>query len=108
MRELPHGVVAIGLEAGPLSQWLYKGLTEAGFETVLMETKQVKSVLKAMPIKTDRRHAESIARLLQSGPREADRMGRACAVALATLVGAAGVDRAVPDPTRAIRAHPPS
>ena len=23
----------IGLEAGPLSQWLYAGLTEAGFET---------------------------------------------------------------------------
>ena len=23
----------IGLEAGPLSQWLYAGLTDAGFET---------------------------------------------------------------------------
>ena len=44
-----------------------KGLTDAGFETVLMETRQVKAALKAMPIKTDRRDAEGIARLLQMG-----------------------------------------
>ena len=67
LRELPHGIAAIGLEAGPLSQWLHKGLTDAGFETVLMETRQVKAALKAMPIKTDRRDAEGIARLLQMG-----------------------------------------
>ena len=65
--ELPHGIAAIGLEAGPLSQWLHKGLTDAGFEAVLMETRQVKAALKAMPIKTDRRDAEGIARLLQMG-----------------------------------------
>ena len=67
MRKLPHGIAAIGLEAGPLSHWLHKGLSDAGFETVLMETRQVKSALKAMPIKTDRRDAEGIARLLQMG-----------------------------------------
>ena len=67
MRELPHGITAIGLEAGPLSHWLHKGLTDAGFEAVLMETRQVKAALKAMPIKTDRRDAEGIARLLQMG-----------------------------------------
>ena len=67
LRELPHGIAAIGLEAGPLSNWLHKGLTDAGFETVLMETRQVKAALKAMPIKTDRRDAEGIARLLQMG-----------------------------------------
>ena len=67
MRELPHGIAAIGLEAGPLSQWLHKGLNDAGFETVMMETRQVKAALKAMPIKTDRRDAEGIARLLQMG-----------------------------------------
>ena len=37
-----------GLEAGPLSQWLYAGLTEAGFETTLMETRHVKAALSAM------------------------------------------------------------
>ena len=67
MHEVPYGVAAIGLEAGPLSQWLHKGLTDAGFEAVLMETRQVKAALKAMPIKTDRRDAEGIARLLQLG-----------------------------------------
>ncbi|HBQ36576.1 MAG TPA: hypothetical protein DD729_07045 [Rhodobacteraceae bacterium] len=59
--------VGVGLEAGPLSQWLYKHLTDAGFETVLLETRHVKGVLKAMPIKTDRRDAEGIARLLRMG-----------------------------------------
>lgn len=60
-------IAAIGLEAGPLSQWLHRGLSEAGLETVLMETRQVKGALKAMPIKTDRRDAEGIARLLHMG-----------------------------------------
>ncbi|WP_143079897.1 IS110 family transposase, partial [Roseinatronobacter thiooxidans] len=67
LNALPGRVVAVGLEAGPLSQWLYQHLTEAGFPTVLMETRQVKGALKAMPIKTDRRDAEGIARLLQMG-----------------------------------------
>lgn len=67
MRGLSGKVAAVGLEAGPLSQWLHKHLTEAGFETVLMETRQVKGALKAMPIKTDRRDAAGIARLLQMG-----------------------------------------
>ena len=60
-------ITATGLEAGPLSHWLHRGLTEVGFETVLMETRQVKGALSAMPIKTDRRDAEGIARLLHMG-----------------------------------------
>ena len=60
-------IAVIGLEASPLSQWLHRGLTEAGLDAVLMETRQVKSALKAMPIKTDRRDAEGIARLLHLG-----------------------------------------
>ena len=35
---LPYEIEAIGLEAGPLSQWLSKGIEEAGFDVVLMET----------------------------------------------------------------------
>ena len=60
-------IAAVGLEAGPLSQWLHRGLSEAGLPVVLMETRQVKGALKAMPIKTDRRDAEGIARLLHLG-----------------------------------------
>lgn len=67
LRELDGNIAVIGLEAGPLSQWLHRGLTEAGLGIVLMETRQVKGALKAMPIKTDRRDAEGIARLLHLG-----------------------------------------
>ena len=38
----------IGLEAGPLSQWLYEGLARAGFDVVLLETRHVKAALSAM------------------------------------------------------------
>ena len=65
--EQDGSIAAIGLEAGPLSQWLHRGLSEAGLDVVLMETRQVKGALKAMPIKTDRRDAEGIARLLHLG-----------------------------------------
>jgi len=63
------GVVVsrIGLEAGPLSQWLHAGLTKAGFETVLLETRQVKAALSAMVVKTDRKDARGIAQLLRMG-----------------------------------------
>ncbi|WP_120633512.1 IS110 family transposase [Ruegeria sp. EL01] len=64
---LAHDIAAIGLEAGPMSQWLHRGLVELGLDAVLMETRQVKGALKAMPIKTDRRDAEGIARLLHLG-----------------------------------------
>ncbi|MFC0281337.1 IS110 family transposase, partial [Falsigemmobacter intermedius] len=67
LRQLDGAIAAIGLEAGPLSQWLYRGLTSAGLDVVLMETRQVKGALRAMPIKTDRRDAEGIARLLHLG-----------------------------------------
>jgi len=66
-RSLEHGPTLVGLEAGPLSQWLYTGLREAGIEAVLMETRQVKGALKAMPVKTDRRDAQGMAHLLRMG-----------------------------------------
>lgn len=57
----------IGLEAGPLSQWLHAGLIAAGFEAVLLETRHVKAALSAMTVKTDRRDARGIAQLLRLG-----------------------------------------
>src|SRR5215472_5775493 len=42
---LSFPVTRIGLEAGPLSQWLHAGLGRAGFETVLLETRNVKAAL---------------------------------------------------------------
>src|SRR5688572_23388368 len=60
-------LVRIGLEAGPLSQWLHAGLTAAGFEAVLLETRHVKAALSAMIVKTDRKDARGIAQLLRMG-----------------------------------------
>ena len=57
----------VGLEAGPLSQWLHAGLTGAGLEAVLLETRQVKAALSAMIVKTDRKDARGIAQLLHMG-----------------------------------------
>lgn len=57
----------IGLEAGPLSQWLHAGLVRAGFEAVLLETRHVKAALSAMTVKTDRKDARGIAQLLRMG-----------------------------------------
>src|SRR6202163_604780 len=48
-------VTRIGLEAGPLSQWLYAGMRDAGLAVELLETRHVRDAFKAMPVKTDRR-----------------------------------------------------
>jgi len=40
---LSFAVKRIGLEAGPLSQWLHAGLKRAVFEVVLLETRHVKA-----------------------------------------------------------------
>ena len=66
-RGLGFAVTRIGLEAGPLSQWLHAGLTGAGFEAVLLETRHVKAALSAMVVKTDRKDARGIAQLLRMG-----------------------------------------
>lgn len=44
--DLDGAIAAICLEAGPPSHWLHRGLTEAGLDLVLMETRQVKGALK--------------------------------------------------------------
>jgi transposase len=60
-------VTRIGLEAGPLSQWLHAGLSAAGHDVVLLETRHVKAALSAMTVKTDRKDARGIAQLLRMG-----------------------------------------
>ena len=52
----------IGLEAGPLSQWLFSGLAEAGLPMVCVETRHMQAVLKAQINKTDRNDARGILR----------------------------------------------
>lgn len=57
----------IGLEAGPLSQWLCAGLRRAGFAVELMETRHVHAAFQVMPVKTDRKDARRIAELMRLG-----------------------------------------
>jgi transposase len=60
-------VVRIGLEAGPLSQWLFAAMKEAGLAVDLLETRHVRNAFKTMPVKTDRKDARGIAELIRLG-----------------------------------------
>ena len=57
----------IGLEAGPLSQWLYGALAEAALPVVCVETRHMQAVLKAQINKTDRNDARGIAQMMRVG-----------------------------------------
>jgi transposase len=60
-------LVRIGLEAGPLSQWLYAPMKAAGLAVELLETRHVHDAFKAMPVKSDRNDARGIAQLMRLG-----------------------------------------
>jgi len=66
-RKLGIPLSRIGLEAGPLSQWLYAGMREAGLAVELLETRHVRDAFKSMPVKTDRNDARGIAQLMRLG-----------------------------------------
>ena len=57
----------LGLAAGPLSQWLYKGLFSAGVPVVCLETRHLKAMLSSMTVKTDRKDARGIAQAVRCG-----------------------------------------
>jgi transposase len=57
----------IGLEAGPLSQWLYGVFAEAGLPVICTETRHMRAVLKAQINKTDRNDARGIAQMMRVG-----------------------------------------
>jgi transposase len=57
----------IGLEAGPLSQWLHAAMKRAGLAVELLETRHVSDAFKAMPVKSDRNDARKIAQLMRLG-----------------------------------------
>ena len=63
--ELEVDITRVALEAGPLSQWLYEGLAEAGMPVVCAETRQLKAVLSAMVNKSDRNDARGIAQMIR-------------------------------------------
>jgi transposase len=64
---LGFGLERIGLEAGPLSQWLYAAMKKAGLAVELLETRHVHNAFETMPVKTDRNDARGIAELMRLG-----------------------------------------
>lgn len=60
--------VRVGIEAGPLSQWLVNGLSEANLPVICVETRHMKTLLKAQQInKSDRNDARGIAQMMRVG-----------------------------------------
>ena len=57
----------LGLEAGPLSQWLYSVLAEAGLPVICVETRHMRAMLKAQINKTDRNDARGLAQMMRVG-----------------------------------------
>ncbi len=54
----------IGLEAGPLWQWLHAAMAKTGLSIELLETRHVRNAFKIMPVKTDKNDARGIAQLM--------------------------------------------
>jgi transposase len=67
LSEVRVTLTRIGLEAGPLSQWLYAAMRRAGLAVELLETRHVRNAFKIMPVKTDRKDARGIAELMRLG-----------------------------------------
>jgi transposase len=67
LKNLAFHFKRIGLEAGPLSQWLYSALAEAGLPVICVETRHMRAVLKAQINKTDRNDARGIAQMMRAG-----------------------------------------
>src|ERR1043165_5703013 len=57
----------VGLEAGPLSQWLFSALGEANLPAICVETRHMRAALKAQINKTDRNDARGIAQMMRVG-----------------------------------------
>ena len=57
----------IGLEAGPLSQWLFSALADADLPVICVETRRMRAVLQAQINKTDRNDARGIAQMMRAG-----------------------------------------
>lgn len=55
----------VGLEAGPLSQWLFEGLAKARLPAICIETRHAMAFLKAQVNKTDRNDARGIAQMMR-------------------------------------------
>ena len=67
LKETGLSLKRIGLEAGPLSQWLYGGLRAAGLPAICVDARHMKASLSAMRNKTDKHDARGIAQMMRVG-----------------------------------------
>ena len=75
LKNLAYHFKRIGLEAGPLSQWLFSALAEAGLPVFCVETRHMQAVLKAPdqqdgPQRCARHRADDASGALPSGACE--------------------------------------
>ena len=57
----------VGIEACPLSEWLHRGLREAGIPVTCIETRHAQRFLSSRPVKTDKNDARGIAEMMRLG-----------------------------------------
>src|SRR6516164_7446890 len=67
LRNAAYYFKRIGLEAGPLSQWLFSAPAEAGLPVICVETRHMRAVLKAQINNTDRNDARGMAQMMRAG-----------------------------------------
>ena len=67
LHNTPYTFERIGLEAGPTSSWLYKGLSDADFNIFCIETRHAKAAMRAQNVKTDKNDARGLAHIMRTG-----------------------------------------
>ncbi len=67
LEEWSGEIERVGIEACPLSEWLHRGLSEAGLPIVCIETRQAQRFLSSRPVKTDKNDARGIAEMMRLG-----------------------------------------
>lgn len=67
LSKLKGEITLVGLEACPLSEWIYGALQDAGFPVFCLETRHTQRFLSTRPNKTDRNDAHGIATMMRVG-----------------------------------------
>jgi Transposase len=78
----------VGIEAGPLSEWLFGILTECHFNAVCIEARHAHRFLSSRPNKTDRNDARGIADMMRLGHFKAVHVKSRASQLLRTMLAA--------------------
>lgn len=67
LTERAPNVVRVGLETGPLSSWLWRGLGRLGVPVIQIDARHAHAGLKLQLNKTDRKDAQGLAQIMRTG-----------------------------------------